>query len=135
MKIGDAPVPVHEKMVKFLPTYYLELDKISPTENLASDDDDINDIWILDWILALLHSRKINVFDKKYFTYSIIYCIKLLIQLTKIIPMQRYNMYDHAYKISKFGKFDLFARTIIRAVLKFAPRGARKIVLREFKYS
>ena len=41
---GDAPVPVHEKMVKFLPTYYLELDKISPTENLVSDDDDINDI-------------------------------------------------------------------------------------------
>ena len=35
MKIGDAPVPVHEKMVKFLPTYYLELDKISPTENLS----------------------------------------------------------------------------------------------------
>ena len=43
MKIGDAPVPVHEKMVKFLLTYYLELDKISPTENLVSDDDDIND--------------------------------------------------------------------------------------------
>ena len=43
MKIGDAPVPVHEKMVKFLPTYNLELDKISPTENLVSDDDDIND--------------------------------------------------------------------------------------------
>ena len=126
MKIGDAPVPVHEKMVKFLPTYHLELDKISPTENLVSDDDDINDIWILDWILALLHSRKINVFDKKYFTYSIISCIKLLIQLTKIIPMQRYNMYDHAFKISKFGKFDLFARTIIRAVLKFAHLGVRE---------
>ena len=44
MKIGDALVPVHEKMVKFLPTYYLELDKISPTENLVSDDDDIDDI-------------------------------------------------------------------------------------------
>ena len=64
--------------------------------------------------------------DKKYFTYSIISCIKLLIQLTKIIPMQRYNMYDHAYKISKFGKFDLFARTIIRAVLKFAHLGVRE---------
>ena len=126
MKIGDAPVPVHEKMVKFLPTYYLELDKKSPTENLVSDDDDINDIWILDWILALLHLRKINVFDKKYFTYSIISCIKLLIQLTKIIPMQRYNMYDHAYKISKFGKFDLFARTIIRTVLKFAHLGVHE---------
>ena len=44
MKIGEAPVPVHEKMVKFLSTYYLELDKISPTENLVSVDDDINDI-------------------------------------------------------------------------------------------
>ena len=44
MKIVGAPVPVHEKMVKFLPTYYLELDKIPPTENLVSDDDDINDI-------------------------------------------------------------------------------------------
>ena len=126
MKIGDAPVPVHEKMVKFLPTYYLELDKISPTENLVSDDDDINDIWIIYWILVLLHSPKINVFDKEYFTYSIISRIKLLIQLTKIIPMQRYNMYDHAYKISKFGKFDLFARTIIRAVLKFAHLGVRE---------
>ena len=42
MKIGDAPVPVHEKMVKFLPTYYLELDKIPQTENLVSDDDNIN---------------------------------------------------------------------------------------------
>ena len=27
-------------------------------------------------------------------------------------------MYGHVYKISKFGKFDLFARTIIRAGLK-----------------
>ena len=45
MKIGDAPVPVYEKMVKFLPTtYYLKLDKIPQTENLMSDDDDINDI-------------------------------------------------------------------------------------------
>ena len=44
MKIGDAPVPVHEKMVKFLATYYLEPDKIPPTENFVSDDDDINDI-------------------------------------------------------------------------------------------
>ena len=44
MEIGDAPIPVHEKMVKFLPTYYLELDKIPPTENLVSDDDDVNDI-------------------------------------------------------------------------------------------
>jgi len=78
------------------------------------------------WILALLHSRKIIVFDKKYSTYSIISRIKLLIQLTKIIPMQRYNIYDHAYKMSKFGKFDLFARTIIRAVLKFAHLGVRE---------
>ena len=31
-------------------------------------------------------------------------------------------MYDHAYKISKFEKFDLFARTIIRAVLKFGSK-------------
>ena len=125
MKIGDAPVPVHEKMVNFLTIYYLELDKISPTENLASDDDDVNDTWIL-WILALLHLRKINVFDKKYFTYSIISYIKLLIQLTNINHMQRYNMYDHAYKISKCEKFDLFARTIIRAVLKFAHLGVRE---------
>ena len=45
VNIGDAPVPVYEKMVKFLPpTYYLKLDKIPPTENLVSDDDGINDI-------------------------------------------------------------------------------------------
>ena len=113
-------------MVKFLPTYHLELDKISATENLVSDDDDINDLWILDWILTSSHSRKIIVFDKRYFTYSIISRVKLPIQLTKIIPMQRYNMYDHAYKISNFGKFDLFARTIIQAVLKFAHQGVRE---------
>ena len=107
MKIGDASAPVHEKIVKFLPTYYLELDKISPTENLVSDDEDINDIWIFYWIVALLYSRKINVFDKN-------------------IPMQRYDIYDHAYKISKLEKFDLFARTIIRAVLKFALLGVRE---------
>ena len=53
----------------------------------------------------------------------LIYPIKSLIQVTKIIPMQRYDMYGHAYKISKFGKFDLFARTIVRAVLKFAHLG------------
>ena len=44
MKIGDAPVLVYEKMVKFLPTYYLEPDKIPPTENLVIDADDTNDI-------------------------------------------------------------------------------------------
>ena len=56
--------------------------------------------------------------------------------LTQIISMQRYYMYDHAYKILKFEKIDLFARTIIRAVLKFAHLGVReKIALREFKYS
>ena len=52
--------------------------------------------------------------------------IKSLIQLTKIIPMQRYDMYDHAYKISQFIKFDLFAQTIIRAVLEFAHLGVRE---------
>ena len=30
------------------------------------------------------------------------------------------HMYDPFYKISKFGKFNLFARTIICAVLRFA---------------
>ena len=44
VKIGDVPVPVYEKMVKFLPTYYLEPDKIPPTENLVIDADDTNDI-------------------------------------------------------------------------------------------
>ena len=62
----------------------------------------------------------------KYFSQSPISRMKLPVQLTKIIPMQRYDMYDHAYKISKFGKFDLFARTIIRAVLKFAHLGVRE---------
>ena len=40
--------------------------------------------------------------------------------------MERYNMNVHAYKISKFGKFDLFAWAIIRAVLKFAHLGVRE---------
>ena len=66
------------------------------------------------------------MFDKKYFTQSLISRIKLPIHLTQIIPMQRYDMYDHAYKILKFEKFDLFARTIIRAVLKFAHLGVRE---------
>ena len=35
---------VYEKMLKFLSSYYLELDKIPPTENPVSDDDDGNDI-------------------------------------------------------------------------------------------
>ena len=52
--------------------------------------------------------------------------ISIISVVLRFIPMQRDDMYDHAYKISKFEKFDLFARTIIRAVLKFAHLGVRE---------
>ena len=86
-----------------------------------SDGDDINDTGILYCILALSFSQKILIRN-----ILLIYRIKSPIQVTKIIPMQRYEMYGHAYKISKFGKFDLFARMIIRAVLEFAHLEVRE---------
>ena len=39
--IGDEPTNVYEKMLSFIPAYYLEPDKIPPTEN---PDDDENAI-------------------------------------------------------------------------------------------
>ena len=44
MKIADAPANVYDKVLNFLPTHYLEVDKVLPTENSVSDDDDGNDI-------------------------------------------------------------------------------------------
>ena len=46
-------------MLKFLPTYYLELNEIPPTENPVSNDDDDNDVWMLYTRVASLYSRGI----------------------------------------------------------------------------
>ena len=41
VKIGDASAKSYEKMLKFPPIYYSE------PEHPTSDDDDVNDIWML----------------------------------------------------------------------------------------
>ena len=44
VKIENSPANVYEKMLIFLPTYYLDPDKIPPTENPLYDEDDGNDM-------------------------------------------------------------------------------------------
>ena len=44
MKIEDAPANIYREVLKFLPTYYLEANKIPPTKNPVRDGNDGNDI-------------------------------------------------------------------------------------------